>query len=301
MIVYLKNDEIERTLWDACISASETLKPYSYSWYLDIMAPGWEALVDDDYDSVFPVPARSRFGIKYIATPIFLQQLGTFSPDKSSEKSTDEFLDYMPEFYKLVDLCIGQKVIREGYTVTERSNYELDLSRSYDELWNNFLTPCKRNIEKASRKKVEFTDDITPEELIDLFIIIKEKIIKGIRHRDFQRLINLMQYCLATGKGRISGVRSSRKKIVFAQFLIETPGYVSLFFGVNTLESRQRRLNYYFINEVIKNYASSGAVLDFAGSSIPSIATFMESFGTVNNHYYRIFRNNLPWPIRLMK
>lgn len=301
MIVYLKNNEIDRPQWDTCISASETLKPYSYSWYLDIMAPGWEALVDDDYDSVFPVPARSRFGIKYIATPIFLQQLGAFSPDKSSEKSIDEFLDYMPEFYKLVDLCVGQRITREGYEVTEKANYELDLSRSYDELWKNFLPPCKRNIEKASRKKVEFTEDITPEELINMFIVIKEKIIKGIRQRDFQRLINLMQYCLATGKGRISGVRSSRNRIVFAQFMIETPGYVSLFFGVNTLESRQRRLNYYFINEVIKTYASTETILDFAGSSIPSIATFMESFGPDKNPYYRIFRNNLPWPIRLMK
>jgi hypothetical protein len=65
------------------------------------MSPGWEALIDDDYDSVFPVPARERFGIKYIATPIFLQQLGAFSPDKAAENVINEYLDYMPEFYRL--------------------------------------------------------------------------------------------------------------------------------------------------------------------------------------------------------
>ena len=68
MIVYHKNNEIDREQWDNCIKNSPGVKPYAYSWYLDIMAPGWEALVDDDYDSVFPVPGFSRFGIKYVAT-----------------------------------------------------------------------------------------------------------------------------------------------------------------------------------------------------------------------------------------
>ena len=86
MIVYHKNNEIDREQWDNCIKNSPGAKPYAYSWYLDIMAPGWEALVDDDYDSVFPVPGFSQFGIQYIATPVFLQQLGAFSPDKPASE-----------------------------------------------------------------------------------------------------------------------------------------------------------------------------------------------------------------------
>ena len=42
MIVYLKNDEIDREQWDNCIKNSSVTRPYAYSWYLDIMAPGWE-------------------------------------------------------------------------------------------------------------------------------------------------------------------------------------------------------------------------------------------------------------------
>jgi hypothetical protein len=301
MIVYLKNSEIDKEQWDSCIKASRSLKPYAYSWYLDIMAPGWEALIDDDYDSVFPIPARKRFGIKYIATPIFLQQLGAFSPDKSSENSINEFLDYMPEFYRLVDLCIGQKVARKEFTLMERSNFELDLTIPYEKLWNNFQSDCRRNIEKALTKKIELAYDITPGELIDLFITLKERTIKGIKLRDFQRLNNLMDYCLKSKKGRIIGVRAARNKIVFGLFIIETSGYINLFFTLNTPESRERRINYFVINEIIKAKASNKIILDFAGSSIPSIATFMSSFGSSNNPYYRIYRNTLPWPIRMFK
>lgn len=301
MIVYLRNNEIDRTLWDSCISLSQETKPYAYSWYLDIMSPGWEALVDDDYDSVFPVPARKRLGIKYIATPVFLQQLGAFTPDKSPEKSAGEFLDYMPEFYKLIDLCIGQKISRDGYIVTERYNYEINLSKPYEVLWNNYSQACRRNIEKSNKKQVELVYDITPGELIDMFIRIKERVIRGIKPRDFQRLRNLMEYCIKNGTGKIAGVRAPGKRILFGQFYIKTPSYINLFFGVNTQQSRDRRINYFFVDEIIKENAGNEIILDFAGSSLPSVANFMESFGGVNNPYYRIFRNNLPWPVRVLK
>src|SRR5512133_2614857 len=102
MIVFLKNNEIDREQWDNCIRNTPGAKPYAYSWYLDIMSPGWQALVDDDDDSVFPLPGSTRFGIQYIATPVFLQQLGSFSPEKPYDKSIGEFLEFMPAFFKLI-------------------------------------------------------------------------------------------------------------------------------------------------------------------------------------------------------
>jgi len=301
MIVYLRNQEIDRAQWDTCIGLSQASKPYAYSWYLDIMSPGWEALIDDDYDSVFPIPARSRMGIKYIATPIFLQQLGAFSPDKSSDQAIDEFLDYLPEFYKLIDLCVGQKIKRRNYAVTERANFEIDLSGSYDYLWGNFTNTCRRNIEKSGKKSPVFVNDIKPGDLIDLFIKMKESEIKRVKLSDFQRLKNLMEYCIQNGTGKITGVRGTGKKIIFAQFIIQTPSFINLFFGVNTPESRDRRINYYFVNEIIRQNSGKNITLDFAGSSIPSVAVFMESFGAINNPYYRIFRNFLPWPVSMLK
>jgi hypothetical protein len=301
MIVYLKNPEIDREQWDNCISSSRSSKPYAYSWYLDIMAPGWEALVDDDYDSVFPIPGFRKYGIQYIATPIFLQQLGAFSPDNPAEKVIHEFIDYLPEFYKFVDLCVGQNVNYKGIRVTERANFELDLSKPYETIWTNFDPACRRNIEKSFRRKAEIVDDIKPGELIDLFIKIKPILAKGIKIRDFQRLRNLMDYCLNNNKGKIIGVRASRKKIHFGQFIMETPGSINLFFGVNTMESRENRMNYFIINEIIRENALSEKILDFSGSSIPSIALFMQSFGSINVPYYRLYRNKLPWPIRMLK
>jgi hypothetical protein len=301
MIEYLKNHEIDREQWDNCIKASRCNKPYAFSWYLDIISPGWEALVDDDYDSVFPLPSFKKFGIQYIATPIFLQQLGAFSPDKNEESVIHEFIDYMPEFYKLVDLCVGHAINYKGFKTIERSNFELDLSDSYDKLWAGFTVHCKRNVESSVKKSPELVNDITTDEIIDLFIENRGKEIPGIKLRDYQKLKNLMDFCLKNKRGRIIGVRAARHRLIYGIFIVEIPGSKTLLLVVNTPESRSKRIGYFVVNELIKKHSSTKTVIDFAGSSIPSIASFMESFGSKNVPFYRIYRNHLPWPIRFLK
>jgi hypothetical protein len=301
MIVYLKNNEIDREQWDNCIRNTGCVKPYPYSWYLDIMAPGWEALIDDDYDSVFPVPSAEKLGIKYIATPVFLQQLGAFSPDEPSGKAINEFLHYLPDFYKFIDLNITQKVNADDFRITERANYELDLSKPYDVLRRNFSAHCKRNIDSAEKKGTELTSDITPDELIDLFILNKGKEIKGIKARDYLRLKNLMNFCIINKKGKIIGARSGRKKLIHGIFIVETRGSKTMLFVVNTPQSREKRIGYLAINELIKSGASSRCILDFAGSSLPDVASFIESWGAEKMPYYRIYRNRLLWPVKMLK
>lgn len=301
MIVYHKNNEIDREQWDNCIKSSPGVKPYAYSWYLDIMAPGWEALVDDEYDSVFPIPCFSKFGIQYVATPVFLQQLGAFTPDKSASQAIIEFLDYMPDNYRLIDLCVGQEFRGGGFKVSKKANFELDLSKSYEKIWNNFSSHCKRNIESSAKKKPELVSDISPDEIIDLFIKNKGKEIKGIKVRDYEKLKNLMNFCLINKKGRIIGVRGTKKRLIFGIFLVETHCNKTMLFVVNTPASRERRIGYFIVNELIKENSSTRTILDFAGSSIPSIAAFMESFGCIDVPYFRIYRNRLLWPVRIMK
>ena len=301
MIVYHKNNEIDREQYDNCIKNTPGARPYAYSWYLDIMAPGWQALVDDDYDSVFPVPGFSRFGIQYIATPVFLQQLGAFSPENHTSKAVTEFLEYMPDFYKFIDLCIGQKIDLTGYKIFEKVNFELDLSKPYDIISKKFSDHCRRNIHSSSRNCPELVSEITPDEIINLFIENKGKEIEGIKDRDYQRLKNLINFCKINKKGRIIGVRSARKKLIFGLFLIEIHGRKTILFVANTPQSRERRIGYYVVNELIKTNSSTKNILDFAGSSIPSVASFYESFGCARVPFYRLYRNRLFWPVRMLK
>ncbi len=65
-IIYLKNDEIDVVKWDLCIAKAANALPYAYSWYLDIVAPSWDALIYGDYEVVMPLANKTRFWQSYI-------------------------------------------------------------------------------------------------------------------------------------------------------------------------------------------------------------------------------------------
>jgi hypothetical protein len=300
MIVYYKNNEIDRDQWDNCIKNSAGAKPYAYSWYLDIIAPGWEALVDDDYDSVFPIPAQRRFGIQYASTPKFIQQLGAYAPDKPPSSAINEFVEFMPENFKLTDLCVGQKLDYHGYKVIEKSNFELNLAPGYDKLWERFTPECRIHIAHPSKKKYEVTEDISPEELADLCLKNKGLNIRRVKQTDFDRIVSLMHYCISNKKGKISGVRATRKKIAYGVFRINLPGRITLLLEANTLGGIQKHIGYFVINEIIREYASTAVKLDFAMVHDRSAVNIGASFGATYVPYYRIYRNRFFWPARLM-
>lgn len=301
MIVYHRNNEIDREQWDYCIRNTPAAKPYGYSWYLDLMTPGWDALVDDDYDSVFPLPSRKKFGIQYISTPPFVQQLGAFSPDKPAVKSLKEFLQYMPDIYRHIDLCVTQDITSDGYKITEKFNSELDLSKTYNKLKDSFSPHCQRTVDSFSKKKHEIATDITPDELLDLHFKNDRKGFHSLKPADYQRLKDLMNFCIKNKKGRILGVRASRKKVLYGLFIIETYRRATMIFMANSPESITKKSAYLVVNNIIKEYSSSKTVLDFGGSSVPVLDSFMESFGCINIPFYRITRNKLFWPVRIMK
>lgn len=301
MIAYLSNKEIDRRKWDDCLAEIPGIRPYALSWYLDIMSPGWEALVDDDYCSLFPLPRSKKFGFSYIATPVFLQQLGLFTPDGDRQKIASEFISFMPENYRLIDLNIGQEVRPQGYVVTPKYNFELRLDEPYETIWINYMSDCRRNINVAHRYPQEIVDDVMPQEVISLYRNNIGKRAGLIRDASYRRLHSLMDHCLQTGKGKILGVRSPKGKLLWGMFVIDMADRITLLFTAGSRKSRELRTSYHVIDHIIKSSAGSGRTVDFAGSSVPSIALFMKSFGGEQTTYWRLYRNNLPWPVRLLK
>jgi len=70
-IQYLNSDMIDRKRWDETISLSFNGIVYGYSWFLDLMADNWGALMDENYTYLFPFAWRKKWGVKYVYQPIF--------------------------------------------------------------------------------------------------------------------------------------------------------------------------------------------------------------------------------------
>ena len=55
MIKYRTYDKIDKRRWDECIAKSFNGSVYAWSWYLDVVHPKWDALVENDYERVMPI------------------------------------------------------------------------------------------------------------------------------------------------------------------------------------------------------------------------------------------------------
>ena len=96
-------------------------------------------------------------------------------------------------------------------------------------------------------------------------------------------------------------MRGTKKKLIFGLFLVEILGRKTILFVADTPKSSEKRIIYNVVNGLIKEFSSTRTILDFAGSSIPSVASFYESFGCARVPFYRIYRNRLFWPVRMLR
>lgn len=130
MITYLAHQEIDKRKWDVCINEARNGMIYAYSWYLDLISPGWEALVKKDYETVMPLTCNKKYGISYLSQPFFSQQLGVFSKKDADTKTADEFLGAIPPKYRFVEINLNSQntISRTDFSCRENLNHELDLS-----------------------------------------------------------------------------------------------------------------------------------------------------------------------------
>ena len=168
MIRYLSNREIDRGRWDACISAASCRRLYAFSWYLDTVSPGWDALVEDDYRAVFPLTHNRKFGISYLFQPFFAQQLGVFSPENMDGGRVCAFLSAIPSRYRLTEISLneGNETPSNQVNLSVRPDYVLDLSPEYDAIEAAYAQNTRRNLKKAQAMAGLVHATVTPCESV---------------------------------------------------------------------------------------------------------------------------------------
>ena len=108
-VVYIPGDQIDRESWDRCIETGVNGNICGFSWFLDIISPGWGGLVKGDYEYVMPVPVARRFGISYILQPRFIQQYGVFGMTPPDTATVCAFLNALPHEIGLIDYHFNEQ------------------------------------------------------------------------------------------------------------------------------------------------------------------------------------------------
>jgi len=303
VIAYLKHQEIDKTKWNDCIRNSFNGYIYAYSWYLDIVCPRWNALVEDDYKSVMPLTGNKKIGIRYLYQPPFTQQLGVFSVDKFSKEKVNEFIHAIPLHYKFIEINLNK------YNAFDQSNFiiknflthELDLINAYQNLRTYFSVNTLRNITKANKQGLRVDYTTTPEAIIKLFRKNRGKDLSNLKSKQYGMIKKIIAHCISNGLGASWGVYTSKNDLCAGAFFVQSNNKVIFLFSATNTAAKKNGAMAFLIDHFIKENAQRNITFDFEGSNDKNLARFYKSFGSKECSYLHIKKNRLPFPLKLIK
>jgi len=295
MIRYLKHDEIDSEKWDDCISKSFNGRIYAYTWYLDMVNEDWEALVENDYERVFPLTPGKKFGINYLFQPRFTQQLGIFSRSILGEETVQNFFNAIPRKFRLIDINLNSfnPAKNDDAGIKPWINHELDLINSYDKIAANYSTNLKRNLKKARNSPVTLVKSIKPENIIDLFKKNKGKDLNNLTMEDYELMRRLIYVMIYKRTVEIVGAYSEVNELCAGAFFVRDNKKVIFYFSATNDYAREHAAMPLIIDNFIRDHAHSHTTLDFEGSNDPNLARFYKSFGAKELTYPHIEKSNL--------
>lgn len=299
-IRYLKNAEIDKIRWDQCIKESFNGNIYAWSWYLDIVHKNWEALVEGDYERVFPLTGNNRLGINYLFQPFFAQQLGVFSRSILHQEIVKAFLEAIPAHYKFAEIRLNShnKAVAGSFEVSNHLNHELDLIHSYERLYANYSTNTRRNLRKANDAGLTLMKSIRPESVVELFRPNRGRTISHWNKREYERLIQLTYALIYRGQALVYGAYTPDNELCGGAIFAKSHGkIVFLFSGANNRGKELQALSF-LIDSVIREFAPGHYVFDFEGSDQPGLARYYKGFGSKETNYPGIHINRLPLWLR---
>lgn len=295
MIRYIRNNEIDREKWDNCILNSINGIAYAYSWYLDIVHEGWDALVEGDYERVMPLPLKTKYGTTYLFQPFFAQQLGVFSVSKINMAIVENFIKAIPSQVKVIDLNFNHFNVLDGekYNIVENTNYLLDLISDHSKLASAYSTNIKRNLKKAVKSNLSISKGVVPEDIITLFRNNRGATLSKWNDDVYQVLSRLMYRAIHKGMGTSYGVYTEYNELCASAFFISThSNHIFLFSGTNAL-ARSNGAMSFLIDNVIRNNSQDTRILDFEGSNDANLARFYKGFGAKKANYSQLKINRL--------
>ena len=305
MIRYFTHNQIDTQRWDECIEQSPDALVYAWSWYLDVVHPDWEALVEDDYETVMPLAGGKKFGINYLFQPFFTQKFGVFGKNKVSEGKIEEFLETIPEQFKFAEIKIGGTCLKgvnggtlKGFkainglngfkAAATHRNIELELNQDYSVIAANYNSNTKRNLAKAQKQGLTIIEDAEPSAVIELFRKNRGKEIKHWGDKEYNRLLSLVEAAKNHDSCLVLGVKNADNQIVAGAFFMTSHNKIVFLFSGADESNKDNHALTFLIDNVIERFGGSDKILDFEGSDNDGLARFYMGFGGKETTYQGI-------------
>ena len=288
MIKRVSRKKIDVNKYTECLNNSVNYRIYAEVFYLDaLVSNNWDCYVLNDYEAVMPLPFVKKFGIKFIAQPIYCQQLGIFHDENFSK-----------ETFKLFEKKLHRNLVR-AYNFNEentemfepkgekRINQILDLNFNY----TNYLKTIRKNRRQELRNGLPENLTISQKSINDNFIQLLNDYYSNIKKSlQLDKLAKLATILQEKEKCMTISISDHQQSVASSFYIFSGSRIIQLCNAKHPKISLN--LNTFIINHVIENYSKKELILDFEGSSLKGVNEFNASF-RANINYFTCYKNFL--------
>ncbi|NEN24622.1 hypothetical protein G3O08_14025 [Cryomorpha ignava] len=285
MFRILNHSEIDFNAWDNCVSKADNASLYGKSWYLNILAGNWKGIVKGDYEAVFPLIFRKKYGMNYICQPMGVPTVAWYRAGKAYENDYAPILQLVSENFDMADinlLCGEREILNQcfaGECMSTAKKQCLDMrDQCFDRLIQGFSRGHKYSIRKALRHAIDIKQGFDA----DVFWSVAFASDSYRQHCGYADNLEPMKALISWGLKNQSGqiwLAYNKMEPISAGFLMEADGVLYFLYLFTSASGLQLCANHLMTREIIRVNHQKIRTFDFGGSNIPSIRFFNLGFG----------------------
>jgi len=167
MYRYIPFEEIEKDKWNGAVHYAVNGNVFGYYWYLKATLSEWDAIVENDYESVIPV---FKDNIKPYQLEL-LPELGPYSVNPISEQRALEMLEMVEKHSKSNTSPLSfmvSKTYLSTFNYKTKQKAVFQGGKQYWDVAESFSDEYKQLQDDGFFDSVKIKSEVKPEELVDL-------------------------------------------------------------------------------------------------------------------------------------
>ena len=243
MYRYVPFDEIDKNKWNGTVHYASNGNVYGYYWYLKAAVREWDAIVEDDYQSVMPILTEPLLQEMYDLIP----QLGPYSVNVLHSGRVNQMIDMAMERNKtsIYPLNVGlNRSILKSRKTEEILFSTFNLGKTYEDLSGKYDKSIYHSIHGTTKDHLSFISGVKPEIIVDAtsYPAVKKN-----------ALMRIMYNAMQQGIGFSNGIKDKQtQKFLALSFFIATHNKLHEICAIPHPDQDARRL---LMDLVIRNGA----------------------------------------------